>query len=226
MPTYYAWPESARFGKTIPKSKIYEHASITTKLKDLFIEQVEQIVWSYKLAPETINIPATQDVPEIQVFSVVLKTGEIKLDVLACIDDAIPFPIIFEIEYEGHIQLVAAYKRPSATESGKWVTGTYIQTAWFEKANERVQVPLLLNLEALYAGIFTSITDIPMRKTEQLRVYAVRIEDLHLLQREKEKLESMILREKQFNLKIELNHKLRELVNKIKHLEAINAGNS
>ena len=39
-------------------------------MKDLFVAQVEQIVWQYKLAPETINLPATPGVPEIQVFGI------------------------------------------------------------------------------------------------------------------------------------------------------------
>jgi hypothetical protein len=66
-------------------------------LKDLFVEQVEQIVWRYKLAPETINLPAKPGVPEIQVFAIQLKTPELHRDVLRCIDGAVQFPIIFEL---------------------------------------------------------------------------------------------------------------------------------
>lgn len=52
------YPKQAVFGRTLPKNKIYEHSGANTRLKDLFVEQVEQIVWQYKLAPETINLPA------------------------------------------------------------------------------------------------------------------------------------------------------------------------
>jgi hypothetical protein len=58
----------------------------------LFVEQVEQIVWQYKLAPETINLPAKPGVPELQIFSIQLKTPELNLDVLRCIDGAVQFP--------------------------------------------------------------------------------------------------------------------------------------
>jgi hypothetical protein len=44
--------------RTLPKNKIYEHSGANTRLKDLFVKQVEQIVWRYKLAPETINLAA------------------------------------------------------------------------------------------------------------------------------------------------------------------------
>jgi hypothetical protein len=67
----------------------------------LFVEQVEQIVWQYKLAPETINLPAKPGVPEIQVFAIQLKTPELHRDVLRCIDGAVQFPIIFRADAWG-----------------------------------------------------------------------------------------------------------------------------
>ena len=51
--TLYDWPRAAAFGRVIPKNKIYEHAGANTALKDLFVREVDQIVWSHKLAPET-----------------------------------------------------------------------------------------------------------------------------------------------------------------------------
>ena len=55
------YPKQAAFGRTLPKNKIYEHSGANTRLKDLFVEQVEQIVWQYKLAPETINLPPSRE---------------------------------------------------------------------------------------------------------------------------------------------------------------------
>lgn len=69
------YPKQAVFGRTLPKNKIYEHSGANTRLKDLFVEQVEQIVWQYKLAPETINLPARPGVPELQVFNPAQNIG-------------------------------------------------------------------------------------------------------------------------------------------------------
>jgi hypothetical protein len=46
------WPQPAQ------KQDLRAQRCQYTRLKDLFVEQVEQIVWQYKLAPETINLPA------------------------------------------------------------------------------------------------------------------------------------------------------------------------
>ena len=100
-PAFIGYPAQAAFGRTLPKNKVYEHSGANTRLKDLFVRQVEQIVWAFKLAPETIRLPARPGVPEIQVFSLQLKTPELHRDVLRCIDGAIPFPIMFELAFEG-----------------------------------------------------------------------------------------------------------------------------
>ncbi len=91
-PALVSYPAKAAFGRTLPKNKIYEHTKANTRLKGLFVKEVEQIVWQYKLAPETINLPARPDVPEIQVFTLQLKKPKLNRDVLRalrfCADEA------------------------------------------------------------------------------------------------------------------------------------------
>jgi hypothetical protein len=70
MTGFFDYPKGAAFGRVLPKNKIYEHAGASAALKDLFIKEVDQIVWKFKLAPETINLAATRSVSEIQIFGV------------------------------------------------------------------------------------------------------------------------------------------------------------
>jgi hypothetical protein len=119
MTVFFEYPKAASFGRVLPKSKIYAHASAGAKLKQLFVDQVDQIIWQYKLAPETINLSATKSVSEIQVFKINLRTSEISEEVLRAIDKAIPFPIIFELTHAGKRKAIAAYKRPSEADSTK-----------------------------------------------------------------------------------------------------------
>ena len=115
----FSYPPQAAFGRTLPKNKLYEKAGANTRLKDLFVAQVDQIVWQYKLAAETINLPAKPGVPEVQVFSINLKVPELHLDVLRCIDGAVQYPIIFELCFEGRVQPIACHKRPSEADASQ-----------------------------------------------------------------------------------------------------------
>ena len=126
----FDYPKKAAFGRVLPKNKIYEHGSVSSAVRQLFVRQVEQIVWQHKLAPETVNLKASKAVPEIQIFSIVLKGDELKPEVLRCIDLAIPFPIIFELRFDGKVKPVAAFKRPSETDASKWVLSEYFDGDW------------------------------------------------------------------------------------------------
>ena len=116
----YAYPKKAAFGKSLPKKAIYEHGRPTRRVQQLFVDQIARIVWQYKLSPETTNLAAKPEVPEIQVFSITLKANQLDEAVLRCIDKAINFPIFFEISFEDRVKEVAAFKRPSEADPAKW----------------------------------------------------------------------------------------------------------
>lgn len=206
-----AYPKQAAFGRVLPKSKIYEHAGANTRLKDLFVEQVEQIVWAFKLAPETIHLPERPGVPEIQVFSIQLKTPELHLDVLRCIDGAIPFPILFELSFEEKTQIIAAYKRPNEADSDRRVLSDYFMTEWLPTSSKRTVMPLALHLGGLYEQLLYRLIPLPARPQETLAELVARVEAAQAKQREVDKMVARLAKEKQFNRKVEINAQLRAL---------------
>lgn len=217
-PALINYPKQATFGRVLPKNKIYEHSGANTRLKDLFVEQVEQIVWQYKLAPETINLPAKPGVPEVQVFRVILKTGELSADVLKCIDGAVQFPIVFELEHEGKIKVIAAHKRPSEADASKWVVSDYFSTGWVPADSERSDMPLVLDLAGLYETQLQRLIPLAPRAHESFAALVERLEGVRAKQREIEKVRAKLAKEKQFNRKVEINATLRQLNNELEEL--------
>ena len=210
------YPKQAVFGRTLPKNKIYEHSGANTRLKDLFVEQV---VWQYKLAPETINLPARLGVPELQIFSIQLKASELNLDVLRCIDGAVQFPIIFELSFDGRTKVIAAYKRPNESDASRWVLSDYFATAWLPSDCERAAMPLALDLGGLYEQLLHSLISTPARLQESLADLVARVELVAAKEREVEKIASRLAKEKQFNRKVEINAKLRMLKIELEELK-------
>lgn len=217
-PAFISYPKQATFGRSLPKNKIYEHSGANTRLKDLFVGQVEQIVWQYKLAPETINLPAKPGVPEIQVFAIQLKTPALNLDVLRCIDGAVQFPIIFELSFDSRTQVVAAYKRPSESDASRWVLSDYFATEWLPSEVQRTAMPLALDLGSLYEQVLQRLIPLPARQQEDLADLVARVEQVTAKQREVEKAASKLAKEKQFNRKVEINASLRQLKNELEQL--------
>lgn len=217
-PAFISYPKQATFGRNLPKNKIYEHSGANTRLKDLFVEQVEQVVWQYKLAPETINLPAKPGVPEVQVFAIQLKTPELNLDVLRCIDGAVQFPIVFEVSFDGKTQVVAAYKRPNESDASRWVLNDYFATEWLPASSERAAMPLALDLASLYEQLLHRLMPLPARPKESLADLVARVELAAAKRREVEKTASKLAKEKQFNRKVEINATLRQLKHELEQL--------
>lgn len=222
MSALFVYPKQAEFGRVLPKNKIYEHSGANTRLKDLFVEQVEQIVWRYKLAPETINLAPKPGVPEIQVFAIQSKTPELHRDVLRCIDGAVQFPIIFELTQgqgsEARTQVVAAYKRPSEVDSANWVCSEYFESGWVPATSERAPLPLVLDLGGLYEQLLHRLVPIAPRTQEPLRDLIARTESVMAKTREVAKTEARLAKEKQFNRRVEINSTLRQLKTELEQL--------
>jgi hypothetical protein len=214
----FAYPGKAAFGRVVPKAKLYEHGTVGARLKGLFAEQVEQVVWQYKLAPETINLPASPGVPEIQVFSVRLRTSELHHDILRCIDKAIPFPLLFELHYEDRRQVVGCYKRPSEAEASRWVCSDYFATDWMAVERPRTALPVALNLGGLYEQLLRALIPLSPRVAERLTALLERANKVLALQREVTKAVVRLETERQFNRKVEINTQIRLLKNEFEAL--------
>jgi len=226
MSALFDYPKQAEFGRIVAKNKIYERVKPSRKIQDAFVSQVGKIVWKYKLAPKTTNLPETAKVKEIEVFELALKldkqTESIDKNILRCIDKAIAHPIIFHLVYADKVKVMAAYKRPSGSDASKWVLGDeYFETEWLPVATERQNLPVVLNLSALYEYILRELMPLQARENEALGSHIQRMEQVMVKGKEHKKLAARMNKEKQFNRKVEMNAELRALSNEIEQLRKI-----
>jgi hypothetical protein len=214
----FEYPKSAAFGRVLPKTKIYDHARASARLKQLFVDQVEQVIWRFKLAPETINLASTKDISEIQVFGVTLRSASLDEEVLRAIDKAIPYPLIFELVHGGKRKAIAAFKRPSEADSQKWVVSEYFGSEWELEDNPRKPLPTALNLGGLYDRLLTALMPPEAGAAEPLEARVRRIEMLRAKEREVERIKQRLGREQQFNMRVAINAELRAAINELSEL--------
>lgn len=219
--TLYRWPAAARFGRVVPKTKFYEHAAISTTARGRFVADVQRITWAYKLADATVHLRGDAAVPEIQVFVIDAKEDDVSEDVLAVIDRAVRFPIIFEINRgtgeDKPTRMVAAYKRVGGTRQR---LSDYFSTDWLPADSQRSPLPPALDLPSLYAGLLSQLLPIPVRPGECLLDATERSDQIRKLEREVAALEKRLRIEPQLNRKVELR---RELRNRSAALDALHA---
>ena len=217
----FAYPKQAEFNRVLPKSKIYAHAKPSKAVKDLFVSQIGEIVWKYKLSPETINLPARHGITEIQVFEIALKGEELDEDVLRTIDKAIPFPILFQLTHGDRIRFATSYKRPSDADSTKWVIEASFITDWQPAVQEHPPLPVALDLASLYEHLIRRHLPLPQRSGESIRDHVARYTAIQAKEKECHQLEGRLNREKQFNRKVEMNAALRALRQEVSALASL-----
>lgn len=217
----YKFPKQAQFDKVLPKSKIYGHAKPSRAVKERFVSQISEIVWKFKLSPDTINLPAKDWIEEIQVFEMELKTQELDESVLLAIDKAIHFPILYQLKYQGQIKFIAAYKRPNDADSSKSVMEAYFESPWQLEDALRGPLPMVLDLAALYEEIIRNLIPVPRLPGEALSDHVSRVLEIRAKQRQCRELESNLTKEKQFNRKVEINSVLRSTKAQLDQLSPI-----
>lgn len=220
----YKFPQQAKVDRLIPKNKFYEQGKANTKIEQLFVDQVENIRWAYKLASSTIHLQDQEDLKEIQIFRVKSRVEDLDLSILSFIDKLILTPIIFEVIYQDKVKVVATYKRLNQADKTKAVIGQYYASEWLED-HDRIELPLYLKLADLYEHFIAQILPIASSKDQENDDESVSIElqlqksqQLESLQKQLDKLKSKLRTEKQFNRKVELNkhiHALESDLNKL-----------
>ena len=216
----YKFPQQAKVDRLIPKNKFYEQGKANTKIEQLFVNQVENIRWAYKLASSTIHLQDQEDLKEIQIFRVKSRVEDLDVSILSFIDKLILTPIIFEVVYQDKVKVVATYKRLNQADKTKAVIGQYYASGWLEDV-DRVELPLYLKLADLYEHFIAQI--LPITSSEDsgnddelvsIELKLQRAQQLESLQKQLDKLKSKLRTEKQFNRKVEFN----------KHIHALESG--
>lgn len=219
MSALFDYPSQAEFGRIVAKNKIYNRVKPSRKIQDAFVSQVGKIIWKYKLALKTTNLSETSKVKEIEVFELALKTENLEVNILRCIDKAIAHPIIFHLTYADKIKVIAAYKRPSEADTSKWViSDEYFETDWLPKDIQHKKLPVVLNLLSLYEHILRELIPLKPRENESLENQIERMGQVIAKNKEVKKLEAYMNKEKQFNRKVEMNAELRSLNDEIEQL--------
>ena len=208
-------PKTTEFNKRIPKQKFYEHINVTPALRRIFVDQIKVVYWRNKIAPSTINLEASNDVTEIEVFEVKLNCIPLDVSVLRQIDKEIPYHIIFLLEYEGKYQAWTAYKEKTGSGSNAFKVDTYYHTDWLLE-KELVLKLDGLNMDAVYENYVRQIAGDALNATvagesESLKESVERSKQIQLLQKQIDTLQKKIRKEKQLNRQMELNTELKKI---------------
>lgn len=186
--------------------------------------EVERITWLYKISPGTADFRRGDDITEIEVFSVVFKSGEANKSDLAAIQKAIPYPILFTVSAKAlePTNEASGNAHIDICERGRFAKGAtfyfIVEGEVFESDKELLNGDTLMierrsaKLTDLYEDIATTFIPIDRKTGESLSDTVNRYKALQTIDREIERLQVKVDNEKQTNKRFEYNEELKQLM--------------
>ena len=188
-------PKECIVDKFIPKKIFYEKVSLSSNLKQEFVDKIDKIYWKYKISEDTLNISKTENVEEIEIFELTLKEKVNCQNIIKVITKNIPYIILFEICYKDEVQYAIKHN----------------DDIYFTNWNEKIEFNFNgIDLNAVYENIIRSVTNIS-EQSNNIDEELEKDKKLKEVQKEIERLENKMKSEKQFNKKVELNKNILEL---------------
>lgn len=196
-------PLKCEVNRVISKTTFYERLSLSSFIKQDFVDKIEKILWKYKISQDNLNIAKTDEVEEIEIFELFLKEKCDVKNIIKVITISIPYPIVIEIKYDNEYRYAIKYEND------------IIQSEW----NENIKLSINgLDLKAVYENFVKQIANIENNFTD-VKHELEKIKEIEILEKEINKLKMNIQREKQFNRKVELNKKLIHLEKELEVLK-------
>ena len=200
-------PLSSKVDRVIPKNSFDDLAS--NKVKKLFTNQIQKILWKNKLSVETINLRG-KEIDEIQVFDIELKEKVYIPEILDSIDKSIPYHIIFTIRFNDDVYVSVSPKHLNPINGNSAVIDHTFKTEWFSSQEFNFKIDLKNNLDDVFYS-FCSQFSPTIKNNKNLQDFISANKELDRLNRDIQKIKQQISQTKQYNKKVELNQKLLSL---------------
>jgi hypothetical protein len=98
------------------------------------------------------------------------------------------------------------------------VCSDYFASPWQPATASRQALPVVLDLAALYESLLRALIPLAARPQEKLADVVLRLGKLNALQRDIQKMQAQLTKEKQFNRKVGINAQLRQLKTELEEL--------
>jgi len=210
------FPTFTIYNKVMPKKAFYSHLEANARMKSLFVEYIEQIVWLYKLAPSNLHIADGKEVQEIDILRIKLKqkTKSI-LEICNWIDSLSPHHTLFIIEHGAEYQLLVNYKEWKDKQAG---TFSIIET--FVSSSLSIQLDALSSMDSLYESLVRQVASTRITSSQQdLRQAVMETQESEAIKKVMESIKKREARERQPQKKFALHQEYLRLKEKWEKLE-------
>lgn len=205
------FPKSTLVGKPVPKTALYRNLEVNAKMKQRFVDSVESITWTAKLAPSTLSVADGKTVHEIAVFRIELKGETVPTDVLVFIDRQMPRHTLFLLQHDDDFCLLVNYKEWHDAANTRFDIVKTFQTGW--TSADKLSLSLDgQDTDAVYSAIVKQVAGADITsEAKDIHTAVAQTKEQEALRQKIAALEAKIAKERQPKKKFELHQQLVKL---------------
>ena len=206
----FNYSEKTFVGIEFKKNDLFKILKADKKIKSEF-SSVESVRLTNIISPERTLLEASGQVKEIYVIEIVLNSKSIPMLFVDTFNKYIEFQTLLVLRFKNEVKYISSLKL--FTEDKMKVLKTF-ESEW--QKEEKVEFPITNKLKNVFKEMISKITNIHFLEEENFQEYVSRFETIKKLKQEIEKQTKLMHAEKQPNLRMALNDKIKTMKKELK----------
>lgn len=212
------FPTETIVDSVVPKTKFYRFMEVNPRMKAHFVNDVTRIDWLYKLSPDTLNVTATDDVKEIEVFVATLKDGDCPTDLFTFIDTNMPRHLVFILQHGNNSMLLINYKQWKDETHTQFRITQMFASPWVPTSSLQLNIDGQ-SLPRIYDNFVAQISGIGEHKAGSMEDIVALRQKINKQEAELQKLEKRMRREPQVDIQMEMHKQVRQMRKQLAELK-------
>lgn len=212
------FPATTIVDSLVPKTKFYRFMEVNPRMKAHFVNDVESIRWLYKLSPDTLNVTASDDMKEIEVFVATLKQADSPTDLFTFIDTNMPRHIVFILQHGDNSMLLINYKQWKDDTHTQFKITQMFASPWVATSNLQLQIDGQ-SLPRIYDNFVAQISGIGEHRAGSMEEIVALRQQIAKQEAELQKLVKRMNREPQVDVQMEMHKQVRQMRKQLAELK-------
>ena len=204
------FPTTTIVDSLVPKTKFYRFMEVNPRMKTHFVNDVESIRWLYKLSPDTLNVTASDDMKEIEVFVATLKEADCPTDLFTFIDTHMPRHLVFILLHGRNSMLLINYKQWRDDTHTQFKITQMFASPWVSTTSLQLNIDGQ-SLPRIYDNFVAQISGIGEHKAGSMEEIVALRQQIAKQEVELKKLEKRMRREPQVDVQMEMHKQVRQM---------------
>ena len=176
---------------------------------------VTKVTLTNVLSPDRTNMESSDNVKEIYVFDIELNSNKVPEKFIEALNKSINFQTLLTLKYNDKVKYIIAVK---IIDDEKIKVLRTFESDWQKET--LAELPITNKLENIFKEMISTITSYPFRQDETFAEYVIRLDSIKKLKSETEKQTKTMNNEKQPNIRMALNDKIKQMKKELQKLEA------